>query len=136
MRYVTIGSYQFSAVFLIIVAVAIPLACAATYYVWSSKTVPFSVEEPLSVVYFPDSIHFRPGENSTIDITIANSANINYAIVLDITLSDSSYQQSYVQVSNSTYTILPGNNNISPWIAVGKDAPPSQQQITVNFLRQ
>ena len=136
MGYVTIGPYQFSVIFLIILVVSIPLAFGATYYLWSSQTAPFSVEEPLSVVDFPTTIHFRPGENSTIDITIANSANINYTIVIDITLSDISYQQSYVSVSNSTYNIQSGNNVVSPWIAVTKDAPPSQQQLTVNFLRQ
>jgi hypothetical protein len=135
MRYVTVGRYQFSAVLLLIAAVASPLAFAATYYLWSSKTVPFNVEEPLSVLDFPGSVHLHPGENSTMDIAIANSAQINYAIILIITLNDASYQQSYVQVSNYTYTIIPGNNTISAWIAVSRDAPPSQQQVTVDFLR-
>jgi glutathione peroxidase-family protein len=89
MRYVTIGRYQFSVILLLIAAVASPLAFAATYYIWSSKTVSFSVDEPLSVLDFPASVHFHPGQNSTLDITIANSANINYAVSLIITLSDS-----------------------------------------------
>jgi hypothetical protein len=135
MRYVTIGRYQFSALLLVIAAVASPIVFAATYYIWNSKTVPFSVDEPLSVLDFPSSIHFHPGENSTLDVTIANSANINYAVKLVITLSDTSYQQSYVQVSNATYTITPGDNTISAWIAVSGDAPQSQQQLTVDFLR-
>jgi uncharacterized membrane protein len=135
MRYVTIGRYQFSAALLLIAAVACPLAFAASYYLWSSKTVSFSVDEPLSVIEFPASTHFRPGENSTVDIGIANSANTDYAVELIITLSDTDYQQLYVQVSNQTYTVIPGNNTISAWIAVSKSAPPSQQQITVDFLR-
>jgi hypothetical protein len=135
MRYVTIGRYQFSVILLLIMAVACPLAFAATYYIWSSKTISFSVDEPLSVLDFPASIHFHPGENATLDITIANSANTNYAVSLIITLSDTAYQQSYVQVSNYTYTITPGNNSISAWIAVSNDAPQSQQQLTVDFLR-
>lgn len=94
-----------------------------------------SPEEPLSVVDFPASLHFHPSENVTLDITIANSATTNYAVILVITLSDTDYQQSYVQVSNYTYTIIPGNNIISTWIAVSKDAPPSQQQLTIDFLR-
>jgi hypothetical protein len=135
MRYVTIGRYQFSMILLLIMAVACPLAFAATYYIWSSKTVSFSVDEPLSVLDFPASVHFHPGENSTLDIKLANSANTNYAVSLIITLSDTAYQQSYVQVSNYTYTIAPGNNSISAWIAVSNGAPQSQQQVTIDFLR-
>jgi hypothetical protein len=135
MRYVTIGRYQFSVVLLLIAAIASPLAFAATYYIWSSKTVPFSVDEPLEVTEFPTSIHFHPGENSTIQIAIVNSVNINYTISLIVTLSDLAYQQSYVQVSDYTYTIVPGNNTIIAWIAVSRDAAPSQQQLTINFLR-
>ena len=131
----TIGRYQFSTVLLLIAAIATPLTFAATYYIWNTKTVPFTVDEPLSVKEFPSSIHFHPGQNATLDITISNSANINYFVQLVITLSDTNYQQSYVQVSNQTYTITPGDNAISAWIAVSQDAPNSQQQLTVDFLR-
>jgi hypothetical protein len=134
-RYVTIGRYEYSVVLLLIAVIACPIAFAATYYIWSSKTASFSVDEPLLVTQFPTLIHLRPGENSTVDITIANSANTNYEVGLIIALSDTGYQQSYVQVSNLTYTIMPGNSTISAWIAVSKNAPPSQQQVTVDFLR-
>jgi hypothetical protein len=132
MRYVTIGRYQFSVVLLLIAAIASPLAFAATYYIWNTRTVPFTVDEPLSVTDFPTAIHLHPGQNATLDITISNSADINYFIKLDITLSDTGYQQSYVQMSNITYTIVPGSNIISAWIAVSQDAPNSQQQTRNN----
>jgi uncharacterized membrane protein len=135
MRYVTIGRYQFSVILLLIAVVASPVAFAASYYIWSTKTVPFSVEEPLSVTSFPESIHFNPGENATLDITISNTANVNYTVELVITLSDPNYQQAYVQASNQTYTIVPGENTISAWVAVNRTAPQSQQQLTVDFLR-
>jgi hypothetical protein len=135
MRYVTIGRYQFSVILLLIAVIASPVAFAATYYVWSSKTVPFSVDEPLSVTSFPESIHFNPGENATLDITISNTANVNYNVELVITLSDPDYQQAYVEVSNQTYTVFPGENAISTWVAVNRSAPQSQQQLTVDFLR-
>jgi uncharacterized membrane protein len=135
MRYITIGRYQFSVILLLIAVVASPVAFAASYYIWSTKTVPFSVEEPLSVTSFPESIHFNPGENATLDITISNTANVNYNVELVITLSDPSYQQEYVEVSNQTYTVVPGENAISAWVAVNRTAPQSQQQLTVDFLR-
>lgn len=135
MKYVTIGRYQFSAVLLLVAAIACPLAFAATYYVWSTRTITFTVDEPLSVTDFPTEIHFHPGQNVTLSITIANSANTDYLVWLDIKLTDTNYQQSYVQTSNQTYTITPGDNTISAWIAVTQDAPNSQQQLTVDFLR-
>ena len=134
-RYVTIGRYEYSVILLLIAIIACPLAFGATYYIWSSQTASFSVDEPLSVIEFPDSIHFHPGENATMNIVIGNSATINYQIRLVITLSDEAYQESHMQASNNTYTISPGNNTISAWIAISPSAPPSQQQITVDFLR-
>ena len=71
MRYVTIGRYQLSAVLLLIVAIVCPLTFAATYYVWNTKTIPFTVDEPLYVTDFPTEIRFTPGANSTINIVIA-----------------------------------------------------------------
>jgi uncharacterized membrane protein len=134
-RYVAIGRYEYSISLLIIIAITVPLAFAATYYVWTSQTAPLIIEEPLSVVEFPTEIRFTPGENSTIDIVIANSGDIDYEVLLIITLSDTEYQQSYVQVSNHTYIVTPGNNTISAWIAVTRDAPPSNHQLNVDFLR-
>jgi hypothetical protein len=93
------------------------------------------VEEPLSVIEFPTEIRFTPGENASINTVIANSANTNYEVHLIITLSDTEYQQSYVQVSNYTYLVTPGNNTLSAWIAVSQNAPPSNQQLNVDFLR-
>ena len=134
-RYVTLGRYEYSVFLLLLVVIACPLAFAATYYLWTSKTASFIIEEPLSVVDFPTEIRFTPGANSTINIVIANSANSDYEVYLSITLVDTEYQQSYVQVSNYTYTVTPGNNTISAWIAVTQNAPPSNHQLNVDFLR-
>ena len=134
-RYVTIGRYEYSVFFFLIIALVCPLAFAATYYLWTSETASFIVEEPLSVIEFPTEIRFTPGQNATLNIVIANSGSIDYQVQLIITLSDATYQQSYVQVSNYTYTVTPGNNTISAWIAVTQNAPPSNHQLNVDFLR-
>jgi hypothetical protein len=134
-RYVTIGRYEYSVLLLLLIIIACPLAFGATYYLWTSKTAAFIVEEPLSVIEFPTEIRFTPGENASINTIIANSANTNFEVYLIITLSDSEYQQSYVQVSNNTYLVTPGNNTLSAWIAVTQNAPPSNQQLNVDFLR-
>ena len=134
-RYVTIGRYEYSIFLMLLIVIACPIAFGATYYLWTSKTASFIIEEPLSVIEFPTEIRFTPGDNSTINIVITNSANINYEVYLSITISDTEYQQLYVQASNYTYTVTPGNNTLSAWIAVTQNAPPSNHQLNVDFLR-
>ena len=134
-RYITIGRYQYSISLLLIIAIVCPIAFGTTYHIWTSKTASIIINEPLQVVDFPQSIRFHPGQNATINIVITNSATNNYEVQIDIKLSDTQYQQLHAQVSSKTYTIIPGNNTILAWIAISKDAPPSQQEITIDFLR-
>ena len=112
MWYVTIGKCQFSVVLLLKDMMASPMAFAATHYIWSTKTVPSIVEKPLSVTSFQEFIHFNPSENATLDITLSNTAKVNYNVELVITPSDPEYQQTHVQVNNQTYTIVPEGNTI------------------------
>jgi uncharacterized membrane protein len=135
MRYVTIGRYQFSAILMVVAAVASPIAFAATYYVWTSRTIPLSVEEPLSVSGLPSSVHLHPGENATLSITINNQATVTYTIALTIAVGNSTFQQAYVQTSDNAYQIAPGDNTIDVWIFVSKDAPPGDQELRIDFLR-
>lgn len=112
------------------------VAFGATYFLWTSKTITISVDEPLSITGFPSSLHFHPGENDTLAITIQNSANANYSVSLTFALNDTDYQQSYVQFSNYTYVIKPGTNEIDAWIFVASDAPGGWHELTVDFYRQ
>ncbi len=135
MRYVTLGSYQISAALLLILLVA-PFALGATYYLWSVKNVSFSVDEPLTVSDFPTSFQVHPGENKTLDITILNSATVNYSVILIFSLNDTTYQQSYVTFSNHTYTVTPNTNSLQAWMTVEKKAHPANLELTVNFYRE
>jgi hypothetical protein len=131
-----IGRYQVSIILIVLVLVVSPIVIAASYYVWTSRTIPFSVDEPLSITDYPASIHFHPGENKTLDITIVNIATINYSVSLTLTLNDTAYQESYVTFSNSTYNITPGTNQIMAWIAVDKNAHPIFLELIVDFYRE
>jgi hypothetical protein len=131
-----IGRYQVSIILIVLVLVVSPIVIAASYYVWTSRTIPFSVDEPLSITDYPASIHFHPGENKTLDITIVNIATINYSVSLTFTLNDTAYQESYVTFSNSTYNISPGTNQIMAWIAVDKNAHPIFLELIVDFYRE
>ena len=135
MRYITLGSYQISALLLLIL-LATPFALGATYYLWSVRNVSFSVDEPLAVSNFPLPFQVHPGENITLEITIINSAPIDYSVVLMFSLNDTMYQQSYVTFSNLTYTILPNTNLLQAWMVIEKKAPPTYLELTVNFYRE
>jgi len=134
MRSVTIGRYQVSVLLLLITTIISPIIFAAAY-LWTVRTIPFSVDEPLSITYFPDSFHVHPGENKTLDITILNSASIDYSVRLLLVLNNTAYQESYVSLSNLTYTITPSTNQIIAWLFVDKTAPPAWLELHVDFYR-
>lgn len=137
LRYVTISRYQVSTILLIasVLVVVTGATLAATYF-WASRTVPFSVEEPLTVATYPTTLDTHPGENITLDITIMNAADINYSVTLVFTLNDTTYQQSNVEFSNYTYNIVPGSNPIQAWLKVDRKAPPASMELTIDFLRE
>jgi hypothetical protein len=135
LRSITIGRYQLSLLLLIIVAIACPIVLAATY-LWTVRTIPFSVEEPLSITDYPAAFHVHPGENKTLDITIQNLATVDYSVTLVFELNDTVYQQSYVTTSNYTYTVMPSTNNITAWIFVEKKAPSADLELQIDFYRE
>jgi hypothetical protein len=124
-----------SLLFLVVVVIACPIVLAATY-LWTSRTIPFSVEEPLSITDYPTTFHVHPGENTTLDITVQNSATVDYSVTLVFALNDTAYQQSYVTTSNYTYTVMPSTNNIKAWILVDKKAPSAWLELQIDFYRE
>jgi len=134
---ITVRSYQVSFVFLLLLAAGIlgPITFALTY-MWATRTTTLIVEEPLSITSFPDVFNTHPGENKTLDITIENTASIDYSVTLNFVLNDTAYQQTYLTFSNTTYTIVPGSNNIAAWCEIAKKAPPVQLSLTVEFNRE
>ena len=129
------GPYQISAVVLLIL-LATPFTLGATYYLWSSNTVSFSVDEPLTVSEFPSAFQVHPGENKTLDVTIINSATVNYSVVLMFSLNDTTYQQLYVTFSNYTYTVTSNTNYVQAWMAIDQKAHAARLDLTVNFYRE
>jgi len=121
---------------LLVAVVASPIVFAATYYLWSTKTITLSVDEPLSITDYASLIHVHPGENKTLDVTILNSASVNYSVILVFALNDTAYQESYVAFSNCTYNITPSTNNIKGWIVVDSKAPPAWLTLQIDFYRE
>lgn len=118
------------------VLVVCPIISAATYYLWTTRTMFISVDEPLSITDHPASFHVHPGQNKTLDITVMNSANINYSVTLTFALNDTAFQESYVTFSDRTYNVVHDVNQITAWLFVDKGAPPASIELTVNFYRE
>ena len=132
---VRVGAYEVSILLFIIILIAAS-AVTVAWYLFATRINPLMVEEPLSITNYPSTIHTHPGENKTLDITIMNSANVNYAVTMFFTLNESAYQESYITFSNYTYDVIPGSNNVTAWLFVQSGAPPAFLELTVDFYRQ
>jgi len=108
----------------------------ASTYLWATRTLPFVIEEPLSITDFPSAFNVHPGQNKTLDIEITNSANISYTITLNFALNDTAYQTLYVTFGNNTYNISAGINYIQAWCEVAKKAPPTSISLEIEFYRE
>lgn len=133
--YFRLGAYDISVMVFITLGILFGTVGAATY-MWATKTTNVSVEEPLAITNFPNSIRTRPGQNQTLDITIQNSASISYTVTLIFTLNNTAYQIQYVTFSNNTYQINPGTNQITAWMNASKQAQPASLQLTTQFYRE
>jgi hypothetical protein len=136
MLYVTIRSHQVSLVLILILEVCIvgPIAFALTY-TWETEVTQSAAKGPLSITSFPSVINTNPGENETLNVSMENSAKIDYLVTLNFVLNDTAYQQAYMNFSNMVYTIKPGSNNIIAWCETSKEAPPARLSLTVGFTR-
>ena len=136
MPYVTIRSYQVSFMLLLLLIAGILAPAVALTYLWATRTTTYVIEEPLSITSYPTAISTNPGENTTLNIVIENSANIDYTVLLNFMINDTVYQQTYMQFSNLTYTVDPGSNNVTAWCFTAKKSPPAQLTLTIEFRRE
>ena len=135
LHYVTIGAYQVSLLLLLVVCITCPIVLSAAYYLWDTRVIPITVEEPLSIVNFPSSFRIHPGENLTLNVTIRNAAIVNYSVTLEFSLNNTVYQVAYVTFSNYTYIITPNTNQIFAWMSIDQRANSVVLELTVKFNR-
>jgi len=119
--------------------VAVLLVCLAIgsviAYVFVTIKFPVNVEEPLSVVDYPNFLELFPNMTQSFNITINNAAPVNYLVALNFSLNDTVYQESYVTFSHEIYTVIPGPNSVPANITVAPDAPPAQFEVEVTLNR-
>jgi DNA-binding HxlR family transcriptional regulator len=108
---------------------------ALGYYLYSSFTVPTSIKEPIEIVNYPSQWNLYPGENDSFTVTINNHAPSNYTVVMDISSNDTMYLTLYLTFDNQNYTVVPGQQDLTSWLAVSPEAPAANLSITVTVSR-
>ncbi len=105
------------------------------YYVWKTLTVQVEVKEPIEVLQYPSSLSLYPGETREFNVTVGNHALINYSVVLDFQLGNTTYQDAYTTFSNEIYAVVSGQQNLTAWIQVRADAPAMNTTLSISFAR-
>ncbi len=104
-------------------------------YLWTSVVIDLDVEEPLELLHYPDELSLYPGEIKEFNVTVMNYASVNYAVALDFSLDNLTYQENYVTFSDETYLVVPDEQNLTAWLQVEAVAPPIETSITIDFHR-
>jgi hypothetical protein len=105
------------------------------YYVWRTLIMPLEIKEPLELLNYPSQLSLYAGDFKEFNITIQNHSLNNYSVILNFSLSNLTYQTSYVTFSNEIYTVLPGQQNLTASLDVRSDAPPITTSLTIEFRR-
>ena len=104
-------------------------------YIWTSIIISLEVEEPLKILSYPKKLKLYPGDTKEFNVTVKNSASQNYTVILDFSLDNTTYQDSYVTFSNETYTVISDEQNLTAWLQVEEYAPPIDASLTIDFRR-
>jgi len=105
------------------------------YYVWKTLTVQVEVKEPIEILQYPSSLSLYPGETKEFNVTIDNHASVNYSVVLDFQLGNTTYQNIYTTFSNEIYAVVSGQQNLTAWMQVRADAPAMNTTLAISFAR-
>ncbi len=105
------------------------------YMVYTTISVPLEVNEPIEIVGYPSQFSLYSGETINFNVTVNNHASLNYSVILNSQLSNSTYQTSYVAFSDLTYAVVPGIQDLAAWLRVASDAPATSVTVTIEAVR-
>jgi len=69
------------------------------------------------------------------NVTVLNHASVNYSVVLDFSLDNTTYQDNYITFSNEIYAVIPGQQNLTAWLKVASNAPVVNVTLTIDCKR-
>ena len=135
MRILKIGRHIIPLWLIVVILISAASSGALGYYVWTKLTMPLEIEEPIEILSYPSKLSLYPGENKTFQISLINHASVNYSVVLDFSMNNTTYQENYVTFSNEIYTVIPGQQNLTAWLNVESYAPPTNVTLIVDCRR-
>jgi hypothetical protein len=134
-RSVKIGKHVISLWLMAVMLVSAVGSGALGYYIWTRLTIPLEIKEPLEILDYPSQLSLYPGENKSFQISLVNHASVNYSVILDFSLDNTTYQDNYVTFSNEIYRVTPGQQNLTAWLVVESYAPPTNVTLTIDCKR-
>jgi len=108
---------------------------AFAYYFLKTVVLNVQVGEPIEILSYPSQLSLFPGETKQFNITVSDHASVKYSVALSFSLSNSTYQDSYVTFSDQVYRVVPGQQEIAAWLTVKPDAPPMNATLDIDFKR-
>jgi hypothetical protein len=134
LRAIRIGRYAVPLWLIALIMVSL-FGSVMGYIVWKTLTISVEVKEPIDILSYPTQVSLYPGETFLFNISVDNHASINYTVLIDFNLDNTTYQNSYATFSNQIYTVVPGQQNVPASINVASDAPAANFTLTINFSR-
>lgn len=134
MKHISIGKYAVPSWILGIALASLSIGAFALYMALPF-TMHFEVKEPIEILYYPSQLSLYPGDTVQFNVTVRNNALQNYTVFFDFSLDNTTYKNSYLTFSNETYFVGPGIQNLTAWVTVSPEAPPTNAILTVNLFR-
>lgn len=134
-RSIKIGERSIPLWIIVVLLVSIISVGVLGDYLWKTLFLSVEVKEPLEILSYPSTLSLYPGETEEFNITIKNHASVNYSVILDFSLDNTTYQDSYVTFSNGIYIVIPGQQNLTAWLMVKAVAPQLDTSLTIDFKR-
>jgi len=134
-KIIKIGKHSIQIWLIIVPLISVIGAGVLAYHVWNTLIIPLTVKEPIEILNYPSELSFFPDETEEFNITVQNHASVNYSVILDFSLDNTTYQDNYVTFSNEIYTVISGQQNLTAWVRVKANAPPVNVSLTIDFMR-
>ena len=135
MKIIKIGKHVIPLWLMAVILVSAVGSGALGYYIWTRLTIPLEIKEPIEILDYPPQLSLYPGENKSFQISLVNHASVNYSVILDFSLENTTYQDNHVTFSNEIYRVAPGQQNLTAWLMVESNAPPINTSLSVDFKR-
>jgi len=104
-------------------------------YALQSESIALEIKEPIEILDCPSGFNLFPGETEEFNVTVQNTASINYSVTLVCSLNDTEYQAKYAVFSSENYTVNPGTQTLTAWLTVSSDAPAGNFLVSLNLIR-